>query len=186
MQLSKREIRLLIVAVVIVISGSLLKWGLLPAVDSYQSLQDQITAAQQKLAEKKRLLKKVEQYKTNLAQAKGKVTAQKKLLFTGSLDQVQIKGLNILEQEIRKSNLEVQNKNIQVRKKKNQKVNLIAYNFTLDGKYKDLISFLGDITRQNKYFLVEKLSVNSRIQRRDNLRINIKCTIISKEGDADE
>lgn len=185
MNLNSRERKLLILAVIIIGGGSLLKWVILPGVDAYQNLQAQLQTAEHNWQRKQMLLDRSQKYKQQLATKQGKLQAVKKLLFGGNLNQARLRALNILEEQIKSSGLQVNNKSIEVTEKKEQNYRLINYNLTLFGRYNQLIKFLQGIRQKKKHFITNKLRINGERNRRNvKLRINISLTIINSKGGA--
>lgn len=162
MDLTKREFKLLILAVVIIGGGSLFKWGLKPVLRNYQTVDKELAAQEREWAQKKRLLEESRRYKRNLEEARGEVEDLNSLVLEGNLNAAQLKGLDILTTQLENNGLRVENKSLRVEKKEEQSYELLYYDFALRGSLGSLTDFLKSLQQAKKLFVVEKMHLRKR------------------------
>ncbi|MBM7623788.1 hypothetical protein [Sporohalobacter salinus] len=180
MKLNKREFRLLILAVIIVGGGSLIKWGILPVVVQYQTMEQKVKMKEQKWENKQRLLKKREKYKKTLEQTKGEVKQLNSLIFTGDINQAQLRALEILDHQLKKSGIKVDSKSVRVVEKEDVNYKVMVYDFSLQGYFNQLIEFLNNINRNQQLLMINKLQLRRNNEETKQLQINLGLKIIVK------
>ena len=134
MSLSKREKRLLILAVIIIVFVSIAKWVIVPFYDHYQALDYRI---QQREVLLKKCIPKLEhnrKIKEKLTKKKIELSKLNKLIFSGNKDKKQVEFLNIIDKKIQESGLELQSKTIDSVPIVDQK-NLIQFFYYQDQLY---------------------------------------------------
>ena len=180
MKLTNREVRLLILAVIIVGGGSLLKWGIIPMAQQYQALNQKIDAKEEQWQKQQRLLQRKDNYKQTLAQTKGEAKELNSLIFTGEPNQTQLKALEILDKQLKKSGLQLDSKSVRVIEKENVNYKVIVYDFSLKGYFNQLIKFLNNVNRQQQLLIINKLQLRRTNQEKKQLQIHVGVKIIVK------
>ncbi|MBM7557515.1 hypothetical protein [Halanaerobacter jeridensis] len=171
-KLNERELKLLILAVVIIGGGSLFKWGIKPVLNSYHDSKEELVTKKRQWANKKRLLQESTRYKKALQQAKGEVQELNSLIFSNDLNAAQLQGLNILTTSLEKSGLKVKNKGLRFENKEDVDYKLLYYDFTLTGSFIQLTDFLKGLNEVKKLFIIEKLQLR-KVERSSQLEINL-------------
>lgn len=171
-KLTKREFKLLVLAVVIIGGGSLFKWGVKPIMKSYRGLNKELAAKEQQWRNKKRLLGESARYKKALEQAKAEEQELSALIFTEDANAAQLHGLNLLTSELKQSGLKVRNKELRVETREEKDYNLLYYDFYLVGGFSQLTVFLKELNKIKKLFIVERLQLR-KVKRESRLEINL-------------
>lgn len=180
MKLTKREMKLLVLAVLIIGGSFFYNWGLKPLISKQQSLEKRLAAKKQQWAKEQRLLQESDFYKKTLGQAQAEARALEALTFAGDINNAQLKGLSILETQIKHSGLAVKNKELRVADEDNPTYDLIYYDFALVGSFKAVIAFLKGLNKENKLFIIENLQL-IKLKQGSSLEIKVALkTIVIK------
>ncbi|MGM0369782.1 MAG: hypothetical protein ACQEP9_05140 [Bacillota bacterium] len=182
MELTNRELKLLILAIVIVGGGSLLKWGIVPLANDYQALDKELKTKETEWINNKKLLENSLKYKKTFQQTKGELEQLNSLIFQNDINQAQLKGLNILTAKIKKSALEVKHKNIRVETKPEKDYSLLVYDFSVSGSFQQLIDLLVAINQADRLFMVEQLQLAKNTTESGKLQIDLMIKTIGKEN----
>lgn len=181
MQLTKREVKLLVLAVVIIGGSLVYKWGVKPLISSHRSLENRLSVKQREWANKKRLLQESKRYKKSLQQAQAETRELAALTFAANINHAQLKGLSVLESQIKQSGLEVKNKELRLATPDNATYDLIYYDFALGGSLQALTNFLKGLNEAQKLFIIDELQLR-QIEPDSPLEIKvaIKTLVVSK------
>ena len=179
MKLTKREFKLVILAVLIIGGGSIFKWGIKPLIKNQRILDEKLVAKERQWANKKRLLQESERYKKALQQAQGEVKELESLTFTENINAAQLKGLNILANQIEGSGLKVKNKGLRVESKDDNNYDVLYYDFSLVGSFNALTNFLKGLNSTKKLFMVEKLQLR-KVEQNSQLEIKLLIKTIKQ------
>ena len=197
MKINKRELKLIIIAVVIIVSVSLLKYIILPWWNDYQSLANDIAEQKHMLKKHRLIVSRSSKVKERVVNLDSKLAAIDKLLFNQSQDQVKLKLLKGIDQEIKKSGLEIKIKNLSVERVKynnltgqlSQKkeklldrLEVIVYRLALKGDLSELVNLLNQINNKEKLYIIDRLEITPR-PNMDQLLISLDIKVINRKGD---
>ena len=178
MNLTKREIKLIIIALIIVGGGSLVNWGILPLWNRYQTLNREITEKQQEWEKTKQTLESGKRYKERLSEVKGELTAYRDLFFNQKKDRVKIEVLNTIDEHLRGSGLVVENKVIQVEEPREKELTRIICRLSLQGRMEEVTQFLIALEQSEKLFMVTELGINAN-PRESQLMIDLSVKTVN-------
>ncbi len=200
MKLSKREQRLLIIAVVIIVSVLSSKYLIIPKWKEYQNIKQELVQQSHLLKRSKLIIKQGRRVKEQLITVKAKLEASNSLLFNSKEDRLKLKVLQVVDANIKEAGLEIRNKNLTVRDISYRDLQIelsaeqeeflddleeIVYRLSLTGELEELSDFLNQIKQEEPLYLIDNLEV-SPLQEDNRLLINLDLKAINRKGDNDD
>lgn len=182
MKLSKREIRLLVFALIIITTVSIIKWLIIPLRYQYINLDKEIYEAEHRIKMINLNLQNGRKYREKLRQIKIELAAIDKLFYHGETDKVKIRVMNVIDDYIKSSGLVIGSKDLFIERKLDKKIDIITYNLILQGNYRNLLSFLKLLNDNEKLMTVQRLDIKGGSSR-TKLIINLLIRVINREGE---
>ncbi|OCL27230.1 hypothetical protein U472_07100 [Orenia metallireducens] len=188
MKLNKREKRLLLFALVVMITVSSVKWLILPAIRYQRTFADIYINKENQWLKSPMLLRNGQKYQHKLREEIGRLEELKSFTFSGKALQVQLELLETVDGYLKESGLEITDKKIEVEEVDTDNLRIIYYILSLNGKLEELVNFLDSLNNANKFLIVDKLIIRKgQASRYNNLKVNLRIkaiNIINEENDS--
>jgi hypothetical protein len=200
MRLNKRESRLLTLAIIIILTISLIKGFLIPLWKNHGSIGYKIIKSKALLKRNEGLLNNANRIKNKLEETKGRLLGVNSTFFNQSKDRAKLELLNLIEEYIRASGLEVRDKSLQMEKidfsefddeqysrakeKLTTELTLLVCRLNLKGSLNDLVSFLDSIEGSSKFLKIDYLAITAN-KSSTKLSIDLIIKGVNREGDKD-
>jgi len=189
MKLNKREKRLLLFALAIMITVSSAKWIILPAIRYKRTFASNYLRKENQWKKSPMLLKNGQKYQQKLREELGRLEELKSFTFSGEALQVQLDLLEIVDRYLKESGLQITDKKIEVEEDETDNLRVIYYILSLNGKMKELVNFMESLNNANKFLIVDKLIIRKgQASSYNGLKVNLRIkaiNIINEETDSD-
>lgn len=178
MNLSKRERKLLILSIVIIITVSLFKWVILPYRTERDFINFRIQEQESILKRSKELINDGKEAKIRLAEKKNNLELLNTLVFQKEDSKLQLQVMDIIDQYLKEANLRFLTKDLQLEKVEGLSRHYFRLN--LEGELSSLVSFLDKLEKEEKIYIVEQLDLR-QTNIVNNLSIFIVIKVINRE-----
>ena len=157
MTLNKREKLLLKIALIIIISLSIIFWVIIPLWSDYQKVSKDIEKNKLLLKQNKLILEAGKKYKNKLLKVNKELGQTKILFFSNDVSDTRFNMIKIIDDYLKESKLDIINKDIFIEQNNENNIAKIVYSLNLKGNYENIISFLKNINSYPKLLIVDKL-----------------------------
>ncbi|PRX30484.1 type II secretion system (T2SS) protein M subtype b [Orenia metallireducens] len=189
MKLNNREKRLLLFALAVMLTVSIVKWGILPAIRYKRTFAVTYMKKEKQWQKTSMLLRNGQKYQHKLREEIAKLEELKSFTFSGKEIQVQLKLLETVDGFLKESGLEITDKKIEVEESETDNLKIVYYILSLNGKLEHLVNLLESLNNANKFLIVDKLIIRKgQASRYNDLKVNLRIkaiNIIDEEIDND-
>ncbi len=186
MTLSKREKILLKIALIIIVSFSLIFLVIIPLWTNYQKLNQNLKTEKVLLKKNKLILERGQKYNNKLIELKGELKATESLFYHNKVADTRLELLNVIDEHLKNSNLDIKNKDIFIDKNIGHGLTTIIYRLNLKGQYNDVLIFLNKINKSEKLLITNYLDIRAN-KRTEEISVNLKIKAFNySEGDKSE
>ncbi|HLV10241.1 MAG TPA: hypothetical protein VKY40_08535 [Halanaerobiales bacterium] len=165
MPLSKREKRLLILAVLIILGVSLYKFALQPGLEHYQGLGEELAEQEHELLKAGLIITDREKYEGMLAETVSGLQLLEKVFYRSEINEVKLRLMEELDKLFEEKGLVVTSKEVfsgnPGEETAEEDLFRISYRVSLVGGTAELVDFLESILKKEKYYQVQELEIKN-------------------------
>ncbi|ACL70612.1 hypothetical protein [Halothermothrix orenii] len=163
MALTRREKKLLVTAIIIIVTVSLVKWGLLPLWNKYDHIHKESLKLEHEIEKSKFVINSSLKYLNILEEKKQELRLLKSSFFKGKPEKIKLSVLNNLDKYIRECQLKVITKNVEMVNDNGSGYKSLKYHIHLEGRLLNLVRFLERLNQSHKTYLVQALSIKGDV-----------------------
>ena len=184
MQLNKRERRLLLFALIIILPLLLGRYLILPYRQKGTALQEKLVQTRQQLTINSLIARDFQKYQRLLADKKAELADLSANFYRGEAGQVRLEVIKQLDRELKKNALAVKSKELELIERGEGDLTRIRYQAELEGELRAVLNFLTELNQYQKYYRVQQLEIKGG-DNYSRLAVLIIIEVISIEGDND-
>ena len=184
MQLNKREKRLLLLALIIILPLLLGRYLILPYRQKGTTLQEKLVQTRQQLTLNSLIARDFQKYRRLLANKKAELDDLSANFYRGEAGQVRLEVIKQLDRELKKNALAVKSKELELIERGEGDLTRIRYQAELEGELRAVLNFLTELNQYQKYYRVQQLEIKGG-DNYSRLAVLIIIEVISIEGDND-
>ncbi|MEJ6951288.1 hypothetical protein [Natronospora cellulosivora (SeqCode)] len=189
MNMTSREQKLFIIALVIILFISIYNWVYLPLNENYFQELNRENELIHQLDSNRMIIARGPRYQAMIENTSKMIEEYKNLFFQKELSDVRLEISNVIDQQAIKNNLVLENKVINIFEANNEitgtDISRVEYRGSFRGDYKDILHFLNKLNNQEELYQVTELQLSGD-ENSDVLSLFITITVYCIGDDKNE